>query len=95
MNAKSPRSDSPDNTWQLQTAKARFSELFRLALFKPQFISRHGRETVVVLSQTQFDALLARAGQPKSLVEFFRRSPLAGLDLKVDRDRDGGRDIEL
>jgi len=83
-------------SWQLQTAKARFSEVFRLALASgPQFITRAGREAVVVLPVAQFDALVARSRQPKSLVEFFRRSPLAGLDLKLERDPDRGRDIDL
>ena len=33
--------------------------------------------------------------QPKSLVQFFRESPLVGLELDLDRDQDAGRDIEL
>jgi antitoxin Phd len=92
-----PKSPAPVGpSWQLQTAKARFSEVFRLALASgPQLITRGGREAVVVLPVAQFNALVARSQQPKSLVEFFKRSPLAGLDLKLERDRDGGRDIEL
>jgi prevent-host-death family protein len=92
-----PKSNAPvGHSWQLQTAKARFSEVFRLALANgPQLITRGGREAVVVLPAAQFDALVARSQQPKSLVEFFKRSPLAGLDLKLERDRDSGRDIEL
>jgi hypothetical protein len=31
----------------------------------------------------------------KSLVEFFRDSPLVGLELDLERDKDTGRDIEL
>jgi|SRR5882672_922403 len=83
-------------SWQLQTAKARFSEVFRLALADgPQLITRGGREAVVVLPAAQFDELVSRSQQPKSLVEFFKRSPLAGLDLKLERDPDTGRDVEL
>ncbi len=82
--------------WQLQTAKARFSEVFRLALASgPQLITRGGREAVVVLPAAQFDALVARSQQPKSLVDFFKCSPLAGLNLELERNRDLGRDIEL
>jgi hypothetical protein len=29
-----------------------------------------------------------RAREPKSLVQFFRESPLVGLELEFDRDRD-------
>jgi prevent-host-death family protein len=88
--------DSAAASWQLQTAKARFSEVFRLALAEgPQFITRNGRDAVVVLPVEQFEALKSRNAQPKSLVEFFKRSPLAGLDLKLERERDPGRDLEL
>lgn len=31
----------------------------------------------------------------KSFVEFFRESPLVGVDLNLERDKDTGRDIEL
>lgn len=47
-------------------------------------------------------SLLERAAQPaeplnvkKSLVEFLRESPLVGLELNLERDRDTGRDIGL
>jgi hypothetical protein len=43
----------------------------------------------------QFDRLAARARQPRSLAQFFRESPLVGLELDFERDRDAGRDIEL
>ena len=45
-------------TWQLQTAKARFSEVFRLARSKgPQWITRQGKEAVVVLPAEEFERL--------------------------------------
>ena len=44
----------PDRAWQLQTAKARFSELFRLALTTgPQLITRQGKDAVVMLRVEQ------------------------------------------
>jgi len=43
----------------------------------------------------QFDRLFSRSRQPKSLVQFFRESPLVGLELDLERDKDTGRDIEL
>ena len=33
--------------------------------------------------------------QPQSLVEFFRQSPLRGLDLDLERDKSSGRDIDF
>ena len=82
--------------WQIQTAKARFSEVFRLARTRgPQRITRQGKEGVVMISEEEYARLTARRRQPKSLVQFFRESPWAGLDLDLERDRDPGRDVEL
>jgi prevent-host-death family protein len=82
--------------WQLQTAKARFSEVFRLVRTEgPQLITRQGREGVVMVPVEQFDRLVNRGRKPKSLVQFFRESPLVGLELDFERDKDTGRDIEL
>lgn len=82
--------------WQVQTAKARFSELFRLARTKgPQKITRQGREGVVMIAEEEYEQLAAKSRQPKSLVQFFRESPLAGVDLDLERARDSDREIEL
>jgi antitoxin Phd len=82
--------------WQLQAAKARFSEVFRLArTVGPQLITRQGKDGVVMMPVEQFDRLVIRSRQPKSLVQFFRESPLVGLELDLERDKDTGRDIEL
>ena len=43
----------------------------------------------------QFDRLVIQSRQPKSLVQFFRESPLVGLELDLERDKNPGRDIEL
>jgi prevent-host-death family protein len=91
--AKSAVAGSP---WQLQAAKAKFSEVFRRARAEgPQIVTRGGTDAVVVIPVEQYELLLARSSQPKSLVEFFKRSPLAGLDLHIERDRDVGRHIDL
>lgn len=83
-------------TWQVQTAKARFSEVFRRARTEgPQRITRQGKEGVVMIADEQYDRLISKSKQPKSLVQFFRESPLVGLELDFERDRDRGRDIEL
>lgn len=91
-----PAQERAGSPWQLQTAKARFSEVFRRARADgPQVVTRGGTDAVVVIPVEQYELLLARSNQPKSLVEFFRSSPLAGLDLKLERDRDAGRQITL
>src|SRR5437016_9532628 len=68
--------------WQIQTAKARFSEVFRLARTEgPQRITRQGKEGVVMISEEQYHRLTVKSRQPKSLVRFFRESPLVGVKL--------------
>ncbi len=86
----------PGQPWQLQTAKARFSELFRRARTEgPQVVTRQGKEQVVVLPAEQFAQLTKRVRQPKSLVRFFAESPLARVTLDLSRDLDSGREIKL
>jgi len=48
-----------------------------------------------MISDEQYDKLVVRSRQPKSIVQFFRESPLVGVDLDLTRDKDAGRDIEL
>jgi antitoxin Phd len=84
------------SSWQVQTAKARFSELFRRARLEgPQRITRQGREGVVMIAEEEYNRLLGRSRQPVSLVDFFRKSPLVGVELDLDRDRVPARDVEL
>jgi antitoxin Phd len=82
--------------WQVQTAKARFSEVFRRARTEgPQLITRQGKEAVVMISDVQYEQLVGRSHQPKNLVQFFRESPLVGIDLNLDREKDDAREIEI
>jgi antitoxin Phd len=91
----SPQSTRSGDSWQLQTAKARFSEVFRRARIEgPQRITRGGKEGVVILAEEQYDRLVGKSHQPRSLVQFFRQSPLVGVELDLERDRDPGRDLE-
>ena len=79
--------------WALQDAKNRFSELVNLAIQDgPQVITRRGDETAVLLSMRDYHELAAPNG---NLVDFFRSSPLVGLDLQFKRDDDYGREIDL
>lgn len=79
--------------WQLQEAKNRLSEVVRKAQHEgPQTITLHGKDAAVVVSAKQFARLARRKG---TLVDFFRKSPLVGVDLNVTRSRDAGRKIEL
>ncbi len=79
--------------WQLQEAKNRLSELVRQAREDgPQTITVHGTDAVVVVDAEHFRKLSARKG---SLTEFFRRSPLVGIELDVTRSREPGRPVDL
>ncbi|MFZ5511453.1 MAG: type II toxin-antitoxin system Phd/YefM family antitoxin [Pseudomonadota bacterium] len=79
--------------WALQDAKNHFSEVVDRALQDgPQTVTRHGREAVVIVSAEEFKRLT----QPEeSLADFFRRSPLHGLELEIERQRDTGRRVDL
>lgn len=81
--------------WQLQEAKNKLSEVVEEALKNgPQTISRRGEEAVVVLSVSEYRKMLL---DRKKLSEFFKESPLAGLEeIDLTRDRSSLRpDAEL
>ena len=91
------KSDSnPHPRWQLQIAKARFSEVFRRARAEgPQYVTRQGKEAVVILPAEEFERLTERTRQPRSLVKFFAESPLAGSGINLERKPDYGRKVDL
>ena len=79
--------------WALQDAKNKLSEVVDRSIAEgPQTITRRGRESAVVLSMKDFKRLTGPKG---SLVSFLRDSPLAGVDLDLERDEDFGRKVEL
>jgi hypothetical protein len=49
----------------------------------------------MILSDEQYDRFARKWHRPKSLVQFFRESPLLGVDLDLERDRDPARDNDL
>ncbi len=60
-----------DDTWQLQDAKARFSELIDNAVSEgPQIVTRRGKETVVVVSVETWRDLEKRARPPFSIKDW-------------------------
>jgi antitoxin Phd len=75
--------------WQIQEAKNKLSELVEEAIASgPQVLTRRGAEVAVVLSYADYLQLKKKQGR---LSEFFRRSPLADLDLDLERDRSPSR----
>jgi prevent-host-death family protein len=91
------KSHSPSlPSWQVQTAKARFSEVFDRARREgPQRITRRDKEGVVMISDEQYQELVGKSHQPKDLWDFFRQSPLVGLKLDFERKKDRTRTTEL
>jgi antitoxin Phd len=72
-----------NSVWQIQDAKNKLSEVISLALTQgPQLITKHGEKTVVVLSYAEYEKMRKSQGK---LSEFFRASPLAGVDLSRDK----------
>jgi prevent-host-death family protein len=92
----SVRLKAAGESWQVQSAKARFSEVFRRARTEgPQRITRQGKDGVVMVAEEHYDRLVGKSHQPRSLVQFFRQSPLVGVELDLERSRDPERDIEV
>lgn len=80
-------------TWQLQEAKNRFSQVVQEAILHgPQKITRHGRAAVVIVSIQDYKKL---SRSTVSLAEFFQRSPLKGMRLDLGRNKMRGRKISL
>jgi len=82
-----------NNTWQLQDAKSKFSQLVESAMLnKPQFVTKHGNNAVVILS---FEDYKKMTKPQTDLVTFLRTSPLMESELDISRNKDLPRDIEL
>jgi prevent-host-death family protein len=73
------------HTWQVQEAKNRFSQMLDNVLTDgPQVITRRGVEVAILLSYTDYQRL---AAPKQKLSAFFAASPLAGVELDLNRDR--------
>jgi prevent-host-death family protein len=80
--------------WKLEDAKARFSEVVRLARSEgPQRVTVRGKDAVVVISVEELERLLPPRPDRPPLVAFLEGLHLDGLD--VTREPDLGRDIVL
>lgn len=90
----SPLDRYPD--WKLEDAKARFSEVVRLAREQtPQRITVRGEDAVVIISAQEFAKLLPLLEQP-SLHALLSQSPLSRLDLEQPSGIPSPiRDVEL
>ncbi len=80
-------------SWQLQEAKARLSDVVKDAQQSgPQEITLRGRPAAIVLSLADYEKL--RGAKP-SFTAFMRASPLVGVELDLERDKSLPRDVDL
>jgi prevent-host-death family protein len=81
------------DTWQLQDAKNRFSELVENARSRgPQLVTRRGKPAVVVLSAEQYQEAFSENG---SILDTLLAAPRMGDALELERDRTPAREVEL
>ena len=85
----------PRHRWRLQDAKARFSELVRLAHKDgPRHVTLYGRDAVGVVDADEFARLKgARTGQ--LLIDALRASPHRQIDLEPRRSPMPVRAVKL
>ena len=85
----------PRSRWRLQDAKARFSELVRLAHSDgPQHVTLHGRDAVVVIDAAEFRRLAgARTGQ--LLIDALQASPHRETEIEPPRSAMPVRAVKL
>jgi len=77
--------------WQIQEAKARFSEMVQRTLKEgAQTVTRHGKPVAVLVPADEYRRL--RSGG-KSFKTLLASAPLEGIEIR--RSRDTGRTIDL
>jgi antitoxin Phd len=83
-----PRMDS----WKLEDAKARLSEVVRRLSDGPQLVTVRGKEAAVILAPQDYRRLVAEPGAVP-LTDFLETLDLGGIDFKRELDR--GRELDL
>lgn len=82
--------DPKRKTWQLQEAKARFSEVVDRALEgETQVVTRHGKNAVAVVPYDEYERLTR---DRRSLLEVLGSAP---FELVLERDRRPARPAAL
>lgn len=91
----STRSLENFHAWKLEDAKARFSEVVRIARdSKPQRVTVRGEDAVVILSARTFAKLLPLMAQP-DIHALLSQSPLSRLNFEQPSIQSPVRDVEL
>jgi antitoxin Phd len=79
--------------WKLQDAKAKFSKIVADALkIGPQYVTRRGEKTVVVISVNDYEELLS---SKPSFKDFLLGCPKIDGNFEIERQKDSPRSIDL
>ena len=100
LRRRTKRSEEPSHAvarmgrWKLEDAKARLSEVVRLAgTAGPQLVTIRGKEAAIIIAPEQYKQLLPKPKAHLPLVFFLRNLGLSSLNTK--REIDTGKEIEL
>jgi prevent-host-death family protein len=96
----SPKAPSIDSLgqWKLEDAKARFSEVVRLATSEgPQLVTVRGKEAAIILDPATYRRLLPQPADHIPVAEFLQTLDLSGIDLEreVEQEEDIDRELAL
>jgi len=81
------------NVWQIQEAKAKFSQLVEDANVKGyQTITKQGEPVAVILSKKEFDKITQ---SKTSLLNFFKAAPYQEIELNIQRSKGLPRELNL
>jgi prevent-host-death family protein len=82
------------NTWQLQNAKNRFSQLVDLAAKgEPQLVTKNNRPVVYIIDVATYEKKIQPDVKNKKAVLLSR--PHKEILLDLSRDREAGREVDL
>jgi antitoxin Phd len=82
------------DTWELEDAGARLSEVVRRARSEgPQRVTVRGEDAAVVVSAEEFERMRGPERTGADLLKFLQSLDL--WEVVPERDKDTGRDIEL
>lgn len=89
----SERKKISTNIWQIQEAKAKFSQLVQEANARGhQIITKQGEPIAVIISKAEYDKIT----HPKnSLLSFFKEAPFPEFDLDIQRSKELPRELDL
>ncbi len=87
------RRTKKNKLWQLQEAKAKFSQVINEAISSGyQTITKNGKPVAYIVSKVEFDRYLPAQ---KTLLEAVDSCPYPEIDLDIARKQDSIREIEL